>query len=626
MIGGNSSESKYDNSNQRRYVDKHSLSVEEKEISQVDELDLEKSHEVETKAVNIVIREAEIMADVYSAWYYQVMLLVATFICSYGYGLDGSVRYIYTGYATSSYAEHSLLSTINVINAVISAASQIIFARLSDVYGRFSLFCVSIVFYAVGSIIQSQAYDVQKFAAGSIFYNTGYVGVMLILILILSDFSSLKWRVFYQFVPSFPAIINTWIAGTITARANPLKHWSWDIAMWAFIFPLSCVPLLLVLTHMWWLARKTDDWRELSKEKTFYQKHGFKKSLVELFWKIDVLGVFLMTISLGCILVPLTLAGGTSSKWNNSHVIGPFVLGFVLIPIFVYWEAKYARDPIVPYKLVKDRGVWGAFGVSFTMDFIYYMAADYLYTVMIIAVDESVKSATVISSLPTFVSSVAAPIFGLIVVKYNKLKGFLVFGCALWFIAMGLLFHFRGGKESHSGIIGALSLWGVACTIVINPIAVSVQAVTSHEHMATVTALSYTFYRIGAAVGAAVSGAIWTQTLYGEILKRIGDVKLATSAYASPYEFIGTYTWDTPQRQAVVQAYRYVQKLETLVALVFCVPLLFFALCLRDARLDDRIAQEIILEGEYVDTDDEDPIFDWIKSQTKKLRGDTKSQ
>ncbi|KAL3238479.1 Siderophore iron transporter ARN1 [Nakaseomyces bracarensis] len=332
------------------HLEKYELPYDEKEINQVyEKTEQDSSSEAEKKPLNIVIRQAEIMAGVYHAWYYQVLLLVATFVCSYGYGLDGSVRYIYIGYATSSYSQHSLLSTINVINAVISAASQIIFARLSDVYGRFTLLCVSIVLYVVGTVIQSQAYDVQRFAAGSVFYNTGFVGVMLILILILSDFSSLRWRVFYQFIISYPAIINTWIAGTVTSKANPLEHWSWDIAMWAFIFPLSCVPLLCVLTHMWWLARKTEDWRELSKEKTFYQEHGLKKSLIDLFWKLDVLGVFLMIILLGCILVPLTLAGGTSSKWHNSHIIAPFVLGFVLIPFFWYWEAKYAKYPIVPY-------------------------------------------------------------------------------------------------------------------------------------------------------------------------------------------------------------------------------------------------------------------------------------
>lgn len=577
-----------------------------------------------TGVKNIIIRKTEIMAEVYDKWYYHAILLFTAFVCGYGYGLDGNTRYIYTGYATSSYAQHSLLSTINVINAVISAASQIVYARLSDVYGRFALFCVSIVLYSVGTIIQSQAYDVQRYAAGSIFYNTGYVGVILVLLLILSDFSSLRWRLVYQFVPTWPFIINTWISGNVTSRANPLKNWSWDIGMWAFIFPLSCVPLLCVMIHMWWLARKTEEWQELSKEKTFYQKHGLKDTIVELFWKIDAMGVFIMTISLGCILVPLTLAGGTKSKWNNSHVIGPFVLGFVLIPILVLWEYKFARDPIIPYKLVKDRGVWASFAISFLIDFIYYMAADYLYTVLIVGVNESVKSATRISSLSTFVSTVGSPIFSLLITRFSRLKPFIICGCGLWMLAMGLLYHYRGGAESHSGIIGALCVWGVGTTLFTYPVNVSVQAATSHEHMATVTALNYTFYRIGSAVGAAVSGAIWTQTLYKQLLKRVGDAALATEAYASPYKFIVTYTWDTPERQAVVQAYRYVQRLETIVALVFCAPLLIFSLCLRDARLTDKVAHDNIAEGEYVDAKDDDPIYEWFKGATTGFRRKSK--
>lgn len=575
---------------------------------------------------SIVIRKTEIMKEVYDKWYYHVILLFFAFVCGYGYGLDSNIRYIYTGYATSSYAEHSLLSTINVINAVISAASQLVYARLSDVYGRTTLFCVAIVFYVVGTIIQSQAYDVQRYAAGSVFYNTGYVGVLLVLLLILSDFSSLRWRLVYQFVPTWPFIINTWISGNITQRANPVKHWSWDIGMWAFIFPLSCVPLLCVLFHMWWLARQTEEWKTLDQEKTFFQKHGLKATIIELFWKVDAMGVFLMTMSLGCILVPLTLAGGTSSKWNNSHIIGPFVLGFVLVPILVFWEYKFARDPLIPYKLVKDRGVWASFGISFLIDFIFYMAVDYLYTVLIVAVDESVKSATRISSLSSFVSTVGSPIFALLITRFSRLKPFIVFGCGLWMLAMGLLYHFRGGKESHSGIIGALCVWGVGTTLFTYPVNVSVQAATSHEHMATVTALNYTFYRIGSAVGAAVSGAIWTQTLYKQILKRIGDAKLATAAYSSPYTFIINYTWDTPERQAVVHAYRYVQRLETIVAIVFCAPLLIFSLCLRDARLTDKVAHDNIAEGEYVDYKDDDPIYDWFKNIGKRFRREKKEE
>lgn len=139
--------------------------------------------------------------------------------------------------------------------------------------------------------------------------------------------------------------------------------------------------------------------------------------------------------------------------------------------------------------------------------------------------------------------------------------------------------------------------------------------------MATVTALTYTVYRIGSAVGSAISGCIWTQKLYPEILKRLGgNVSMATAAYASPYTFITTYTWGTSEREAVVEAYKYVQKLETVVALVFCAPLLMFSLCLRDAKLTDKVAHDgEIPEGEYT-TKDEDPIADWFKACVGKFK------
>ncbi|EHN02180.1 Arn1p [Saccharomyces cerevisiae x Saccharomyces kudriavzevii VIN7] len=568
---------------------------------------------------SLIIKQTEIIGTAYNKWYLQAILLFSAFVCGYGYGLDGNIRYIYTGYATSSYSKHSLLSTINVINAVVSAASQIIYARLSDVFGRLYLFISAVILYVVGTIIQSQAYDVQRYAAGAIFYNAGYVGVILILLIILSDFSSLKWRLLYQFAPTWPFIINTWIAGNITSRANPVVNWSWDVGMWAFIFPLSCIPIVLCMLHMQWRAGKTPEWQELKGQKSYYQEHGLMKILEQLFWKLDVIGVLLMGCSLGCILVPLTLAGGVKTTWNDSRLIGPFVLGFVLIPILWVWEYSYARDPILPYKLVKDRGVWSSMGISFLIDFIYYMAADYLYTVMIVAVNESIKSATRISTLSSFVSVVASPFFGLLMTRCTRLKPFIMSGCSLWMLAMGLLYRFRGGSESHSGIIGALCVWGVGTTLFTYPVTVSVQSAVSHENLATVTALNYTMYRIGSAVGSAVSGAIWTQTLYKQIVKRMGDVALAASAYDSPYVFIETYTWGTPQRVALMGAYKYVQRLETIVALVFCVPLIALSLCLRDPRLTDTVAVENIKDGEYVDTKDSDPILEWFEKIPSKF-------
>lgn len=82
----------------------------------------------------------------------------------------------------------------------------------------------------------------------------------------------MEWRLFYQFVPVWPYIINTWVSGNITSRANPLVHWSWDIGMWAFIFPLSAIPMLACMIHMRMKAKKTPEWQEIC-EKNPFTKH-----------------------------------------------------------------------------------------------------------------------------------------------------------------------------------------------------------------------------------------------------------------------------------------------------------------------------------------------------------------
>lgn len=571
---------------------------------------------------SIVLRKAEILASQYDSWWYRALLLFSALIIGYGYGLDSNIRYVYTSYAASSYSTHSLISTIGVINAVIGAASQIVYARLSDVFGRLELLVVSVVFYAVGTIIQSQAYDIQRYCAGAVFYNLGYVGVLLIVFLILSDFSSLRWRLFYQFVPTLPFIVNTWISGNITERVDPLNHWSWGIGMWAFIFPLSSLPFIGCMLHMRWKARSTPEWKLVKQEKTFYQVNGLGGFLRELYWRVDITGVLLLTVLLGCLLVPLTLAAGVSDKWKSGKIIGPLVLGFVLIPIFVLYESFLAKFPLMPFKLLKDRGVWAAMAISLIFDFVYYMYADYLYTVLIVAVNQSVKSATRINLTASFVSVVWSPFFALFIVYFRRLKLFIIAGTSLWLLGIGLLYNYRGGEGSKDGIIGSLVVIGIGTTMFTYPVTVSVQSATNHDNMATVSALMYTMYRIGSAVGNAVSGAVWTNLLPDRLAKDLSSFNNETMvnlAYSAPYSFIVEYTWGTPERAAVVEAYRYIQRMETLIALVFCALMVFFALFLRDPELTDAQAHNDIAEGEMVNTKHEaDYIAEWFQKKFKK--------
>ena len=98
--------------------------------------------------------------------------------------------------------------------------------------------------------------------------------------------------------------------------------------------------------------------------KTKFQELGVAGFSKYLFWRLDVIGLLLLTVSLGCLLVPLTLAGGIKETWKKAHIIVPIVIGGVLIPVFLLWEGYGARDPIIPLHLMKDRGIWSVVSIS----------------------------------------------------------------------------------------------------------------------------------------------------------------------------------------------------------------------------------------------------------------------
>lgn len=54
--------------------------------------------------------------------------------------------------------------TVGVIRSMVAAASQNTYAVLSNYSGRLQLMIVSTVFYVIGAVIDSQAYDLQLFA------------------------------------------------------------------------------------------------------------------------------------------------------------------------------------------------------------------------------------------------------------------------------------------------------------------------------------------------------------------------------------------------------------------------------------------------------------------------------
>lgn len=170
--------------------------------------------------------------------------------------------------------------------------------------------------------------------------------------------------------------------------------------------------------------------------------------------------------------------------------------------------------------------------------------------------------------------------------RVRRLKPFILFGTCLFLVALGLMIYYRGGVGTHSGITGAQVLLGIAGGFFPYAAQASIQAATTHEHVAVVTGLYLSMYNIGSAVGYAVSGIVNTQVLPEQLRAHLNE-DAADKWFRQPLTQILTFPPGTAERDAVIEAYKYFQRVVCIIGACGCLGLIVFAFCIRNPRLPD---------------------------------------
>ncbi|KAH7094943.1 major facilitator superfamily domain-containing protein [Paraphoma chrysanthemicola] len=516
-------------------------------------------------------------------------IFTSIFFLGTAYGLESMLRMVYQPYATSGFANHSTLATVNVLRSVVAAAAYPAAARLSDIFGRLEMVLMSITLYILGTIVDATCHNVEGFSAGAVIYQIGYTTLILLVEVIIADITPLKSRLLYSYIPTLPFLLNTWISGEVSKSVLGRTTWRWAIGMWGIILAVAAAPLVLTL---WLPYRRIRKHVSLTAHDSPLQKLGPRRFAVALFWQLDVVGLGLLVVIFAGILAPFTVAGRAPEQWKEAKIVAPLAFGLLGIPVWLLWE-YWAKSPLLPFKLLTDRAVWGALGIAWMLQFCWTLQGNFLYTVLIVAFDESVASATRIASLYSFCSVLTGVVVGLIVVRVRYLKPFIVSGALLFLAAFGVLFRYRGGSDtsSHAGIIGAQVFLGFAGGFVPFPTQTAIQAATKPDNVAVITGLYLATFNIGSAFGNAVSGAIWTQKLIPSLLKYLPEPynteSTAKSIFATPFEYAAKYPIGTPVRNAIVLSYRDAQKALTGTGLGLCVLLITFSLCIRNEKMSD---------------------------------------
>ncbi|KAK3360656.1 hypothetical protein B0T25DRAFT_588950 [Lasiosphaeria hispida] len=173
------------------------------------------------------------------------LLLGSIFLVAYAFSLGNMLSAVYEPYAMASFKHHSLLTTMNVLQAAISIATMPTVAKLADVFGRMALVILSVLLYILG-----------------------YVCMVMATTIIIADTMSLHSCLFCSYIINFPFLVSSITTLRFSIELNiigilllitplslilvPLSLASGGLAEWASTAIIT--PLILgVLTFPFWI-------------------------------------------------------------------------------------------------------------------------------------------------------------------------------------------------------------------------------------------------------------------------------------------------------------------------------------------------------------------------------------
>ena len=187
------------------------------------------------------------------------------------------------------------------------------------------------------------------------------------------------------------------------------------------------------------------------------------------------------------------------------------------------------------------------------------------------------------------------------VIKYtHHYKYFITAGAAIYLLGVGLIIRYRVQEASLGQIVGTQIAMGIGGGLVNVPAQLGVQASVSHASVAAATAIFLTITEIGGAVGAAISGAVWTSNLEKKLTEYLPPAEQANATLIfGNITLAQSYLPGTPERAAINRSYQETMNILLIIAVCLSVPLLPLSLLMKNYKLD-KIDQKV--KGKVIGT------------------------
>ncbi|WP_448059948.1 MDR family MFS transporter [Cellulomonas hominis] len=315
--------------------------------------------------------------------------------------------------------------------------------------------------------------------------------------------------------------------------------------------------------------------------------------------KIDVPGIALLTLATSALVLVTSWDSWTGNKgydWSNPGLVALTVGTVVAAFAFVMVELR-APEPILPMHLFRNRTFTIATTVGFVIGMGMFAALAFLPTFLQMSTGAGVTESGFLM-LPMTVGVMLTAIgSGVAITRTGRYKMYPVAGMAI--VTIGLVWLTRISGDMSMWRFGAMIfVLGFGLGLVMQTVVLAVQNAVDPHELGTATSANNFFREIGAAVGTALFGTIFTSRLTANLTDVFPGTDAAASGGASSLTPAIVAGLPEPAHSGVVNAFA-----DALApAFWYLVPLLvvgfLLTLFLREVKLSDVAG--MVARGEAV--------------------------